>query len=63
MNQKLYVPYQTPGDVDERILAFQERLARQRGLPLTKVSKSGDVMRYVLDLAELAESMGIQPQP
>lgn len=61
MNEKNYVPAQLPGDVDERLLAIRKMLAQRHGLPETKVSKTGDVMRYVLDMADAAERMGIQP--
>ena len=62
MNEKNYVPAQLPGDVDARLLTIRRMLAERHGLPETKVSKTGDVMRYVLDMADIAESMGIQPQ-
>jgi hypothetical protein len=62
MNEKKYVPAQLPGDVDARLLAVQRMLAQRYSLPETKVSKTGDVLRYVLDMADIAESMGIQPQ-
>lgn len=61
MNEKNYVPAQLPGDVDERLLAIRRMLAQRHGLPETKVSKTGDVMRYVLDMADAAELLGIKP--
>ncbi len=62
MNEKNYVPAQLPGDVDARLLAIRRMLAARHGLPETKVSRTGDGMRYVLDMADIAESRGIQPQ-
>ena len=56
-----YVPYQVPKDVDEQIKARQMRLAAERGVKLTHVSKSGDVLRSLLALAEAAEALGIRP--
>jgi energy-converting hydrogenase Eha subunit H len=61
MNEKQYVPAQLPGDVDERLLAIRRMLALRQGLPETKVSKTGDVMRYVLDMADAAEALGVKP--
>ncbi len=56
-----YVPWQTPRQNDERVQAIRERLAAQRGVPVTKVSKSGDVLAYLLDMTEAAELLNIQP--
>ena len=58
---KEYVPWQTPRQNDERVQAIRERLAAQRGVPVTKVSKSGDVLAYLLDMTEAAEALNIQP--
>ena len=58
---KEYVPWQTPRQNDERVQAIRERLAAQRGVPVTKVSKSGDVLAYLLDMTEAAELLNIQP--
>lgn len=58
---KGYVPWQTPRQNDERVQAIRERLAAQRGVPVTKVSKSGDVLAYLLDMTEAAEALNIQP--
>lgn len=54
-----YVPYQVPGDVDEQIKARQRRIAERRGVKLTMVSKSGDVLRELLELAHAAEQLNI----
>jgi len=62
MNEKQYVSALLPGDVDARLLAYRRLLAERQELPETKVSKTGDVLRYVLDMADIAERMGIQPQ-
>jgi len=56
-----YVPYQVHKDVDEMIKERQRRLAAERGVKLTHVSKSGDVLRELLALATAAEQLGIQP--
>lgn len=56
-----YVPWQTPRQNDERVQVIRERLAAQRGVPVTKVSKSGDVLAYLLDMTEAAELLNIQP--
>ena len=58
---KEYVSWQTPRQNDERVRAIRERLAAQRGVPVTKVSKSGDVLAYLLDMTEAAELLNIQP--
>ncbi len=58
---KQYVPYQVPGDVDELIARDQQRLAVERGVKLTKVSKSGDVLREWAAIVEAARSLGIVP--
>jgi predicted O-methyltransferase YrrM len=58
---KEYVPWQTPRQNDDRVQAIRERLAAQRGVPVTKVSKSGDVLAYLLDMTEAAELLNIQP--
>jgi len=56
-----YVPYQVPQDVDEQIRRHQARIAQKRGVRLTLVSKSGDVLRDLLAIADAAEAMGITP--
>ena len=56
-----YVPWQTPRQNDERVQVIRERLAAQRGVPVTKVSKSGDVLAYLLDMTDAAEALNIQP--
>jgi hypothetical protein len=59
------VTYMVPTDVDERVLRHLERLVAQRdstGTSTKRITKAGDALRYVLDLAEIAESMGIQPE-
>ena len=61
MNEKNYVSALLPGDVDERLLVFRRMLAERQGLPETKVSKTGDTLRYVLDMADIAEALGVQP--
>lgn len=58
---KKYVPWQTPKENDARVQAIRERLAARRGVPVTKVSKSGDVLAYLLDMTEAAELLNIQP--
>ncbi len=58
---KTYVPWQTPRENDERVQAIRERLAARRGVPVTKISKSGDVLAYLLDMTEAAEALNIQP--
>ena len=58
-----YVPYQVPADVDQRVQMYRERIAANRGVSITKVSKSGDVLRALLAMAESAEQLGAsQPQ-
>ncbi len=58
-----YVPYQVPADVDQRVQMYRERIAAKRGVSITKVSKSGDVLRALLAVAESAEQLGAsQPQ-
>lgn len=49
-----------PGDVNTRLLEKRSELARLLGVRETKVSVSGDTLRYLLDTTALAESMGIQ---
>ena len=56
-----YVPYQVPADVDQRVQMFRERIAAKRGVSITKVSKSGDVLRALLAMAESAEMLGVLP--
>ena len=56
-----YVPYQVPADVDQRVQMFRERIAANRGVSITKVSKSGDVLRALLAMAESAEMLGVLP--
>ena len=56
-----YVPWQTPRQNDERVQAKKEMLAARLGLPVTKISKSGDVLAYLLDCADTVEALGIQP--
>ena len=54
-----YVPYQVPADVDQRLQLFRARIAAKRGVSITKVSKSGDVLRALLAMAESAEQLGV----
>lgn len=61
MNEKTYVNYMVPPDVDARIQARRIRIAERRGVRLTKVTKSGDVMRELLAIADAAELLGIRP--
>lgn len=61
MNEKNYVAALLPGDVDARLLAIRTMLAERAGVPETKVSKTGDTLRYVLDMADAAEKLGIRP--
>ena len=61
MNEKTYVNYMVPPDVDARIQARRARIAERRGIRLTKVTKSGDVLRELLAIAEAAELLGIRP--
>jgi len=58
---KEYVPWQTPRHNDERVQAIRERLAARRDVPVTKISKSGDVLAYLLDMTDAAEALNIQP--
>ena len=61
---KEYVPWQTPRQNDVRVQAIRERLAAQRGVPVTKISKSGDVLAYLLDIAEAAEAtLSVNTEP
>ena len=61
---KEYVPWQTPRQNDVRVQAIRERLAAQRGVPVTKISKSGDVLAYLLDIAEAAEpTLSVNTEP
>ena len=59
MAQQNYVPYQVPADVDQRVQMLRERIAANRGVSITKVSKSGDVLRALLAMAESAEQLGV----
>jgi hypothetical protein len=52
-----YVAYKVPADVDALIYRHQVKIAQRRGVKLTKVTKSGDVLREVLRLADVAESL------
>jgi predicted transcriptional regulator len=73
MNEpKRYIPWQTPEDNDARVQEWCERL-EDRGVKPTitmkngkvravKITKSGVALKYILDLAEIAESMGIKPE-
>lgn len=56
-----YIPYQVPPDVDAKIQARRLHIAERRGVKPTKVSKSGDVLRELLAIAEAAELLGIRP--
>jgi hypothetical protein len=64
MNEKNYVPAQLPGDVDARLLAWVERLEDDANFKPARgrVTKTGHALRYVLDMADIAESMGIRPE-
>ena len=57
--EEQFVPYRVPADVDKRILEHRERMAAAQGVPVTKVSKSGDVLRRWAAIVELAEQLGI----
>ncbi len=56
-----FVAYKVPPEVDERIQKRRELIAARRGVKLTKVTKSGDVLRELLAIAEAAEVLGIRP--
>ena len=53
--------YKVPADVHQRVLARQQQIAAMRGVELTKVTRAGDALRYVLDMAEAAEALGVKP--
>lgn len=53
--------YKVPADVHRRVLARQEQIAAMRGVELTKVTRAGDALRFVLDMADSAELLGIKP--
>ncbi len=57
------VPYQVPADVDQRLEAIRQRIAAVRGVPVHRVTKSGETMRYVLAMAEAAEQLHVKPLP
>ena len=40
---------------------FRERIAANRGVSITKVSKSGDVLRALLAMAESRKMLGVLP--
>ena len=61
MNNKTYFQWQVPEPNETRVRAIQERLAARRGVPVTKVSKSGDVLAYLLDMTEAAEALNVVP--
>ena len=61
MAQQNYVQYQVPHDVDRRLREYQARIAANRGVSITKVSRSGDVLRALLAIAESAEQLGVLP--
>lgn len=56
-----FVVYKVPADVHRRVVARQQRIAAMRGVELTKVTRSGDALRWALDLADAAELLGIRP--
>jgi hypothetical protein len=58
---KIYVPYQVPPDVDQRVTELQRQLAAARGVEQHRVSKSGDVLRHLFAIADAAEQMNIKP--
>ena len=53
--------YKVPADVHQRVLARQQQIAAMRGVELTKVTRAGDALRYVLDMADSAEALGVKP--
>ncbi len=56
-----FVVYRVPADVHRRVVERQRRIAAMRGVELTKVTRSGDALRWALDLADAAEALNIQP--
>lgn len=57
MAQKRFVMVSVPSDVDERLQAFQQRIAAKRGVEITKVSKGGETLRVLLAVVEAAEQL------
>ena len=57
-----YVAYKVPADVDALIYRHQVRIAKQRGVKLSKVTKAGDVLREWARLAEVA-AIAAEQQP
>ena len=53
-----FVTYAIPLDVDVRLQTFRARIAANRGVEITKVSKSGDTLRALLAVVEAAEQLG-----
>ena len=62
MEQNEFVVYRVPADVHRRVVERQQRIAAMRGVELTKVTRSGDALRWALDLADAAEALNIQPE-
>lgn len=56
-----FVVYRVPADVHQRVLARQRQIAAMRGVELTKVTRAGDALRYVLNLADAADALHVQP--
>lgn len=62
MESKQYRHWLTPPDNDERVIEIQKELAAMLGVPVTKVSKSGVTLRYLLDTHDIAKGLGIQAE-
>lgn len=61
MEQNEFVVYRVPADVHQRIVERQRQIAAMRGVELTKVTRSGDALRYVLALADAADALNVKP--
>lgn len=53
-----FITYSVPADVDERVQKFRVRIAAKRGVPVSKVSVSGDTLRALLAVVEAADQLG-----
>lgn len=61
MDEKKFHTSAIPDEHNQRLLEWRQRLADARGVKVTTITKTGDALGYVLDLAEVAAAMGIVP--
>lgn len=50
-----------PGDVQARLLEKRAKLARLQAVPESKITVTGATLRYLLDMTDAAEALGIKP--